>query len=526
MISPKTETELAAIAARLAGDQGLTASGGIVAATDLEALRELIRDGHDPLGVDFIKLRSPERRRELGAVYTPQAIVDAMIEWAMAEPGPAPVRIVDPGSGSGRFLLAAASAFPDARLIAVEIDSLAIAILKANAAVAGFGDRLTIHEGDYRTMALPPIEGRTLFIGNPPYIRHHQIADDAKEWFGETAKRLGFRASKLAGLHIHFFLRTREIARSGDFGAFITSSEWMDVNYGSVLRQMLADGLGGSALHVLNASLHPFEGTMTTGAIACFRVGNRPRTFNVRAVTSLDELKPLTDGTSLEWSAVTKATRWSTLVLPEKRKPAGSIELGELFRVHRGQVTGANAVWIAGPDSKDLPERFLFPAITKAREIFDANGALDRLDTLRKVIDLPLDLDSLPAPERRAVDRFLEWARSRNAHGTYIAKHRRAWWTVGLYKPAPIICTYMARRPPAFVRNSAGARHLNIAHGLYPVESLSDEDLEAVIAYLRRTVTTAEGRTYAGGLVKFEPKEIERLHIPKLDDILNHIAAT
>jgi hypothetical protein len=531
MISPRTENELAAIAARLAGDPNVPDFDVMVDdrsadGADLAKMRETIRNGHDPLGVNFIRLRSPERRRAQGAVYTPRAIVEAMIEWAVGEPGPAPARVIDPGSGSGRFLLAAACAFPKARLIAAEIDPLAIAILRANAIVAGFDDRLTIHFGDYRTMDLPRIDGRTLFIGNPPYIRHHQIPDDAKEWFGETAKRLGFRASKLAGLHIHFFLRTREIARSGDFGAFITSSEWMDVNYGSVLRQMLADGLGGSALHVLNASLHPFEGTMTTGAIACFRVGNRPSTFNVRAVTSLDELKPLADGTSLEWNTVTKATRWSTLVLPGKLKPAGSVELGELFRVHRGQVTGCNAVWVAGPEAKDLPERFLFPAITKAREIFDANGTLDQFDHLRRVIDLPLDLDELTASEHKEVDRFLKWARSRKADETYIARHRRAWWKVGLYKPAPIVCTYMARRPPAFVKNRAGARHLNIAHGLYPVQPLPDEELEAILTYLRQTVTTAEGRTYAGGLVKFEPKEIERLHIPHPENILNHILAT
>jgi len=31
-----------------------------------------------------------------------------------------PVRIVDPGAGSGRFILAAGQAFPDAQLVAIE----------------------------------------------------------------------------------------------------------------------------------------------------------------------------------------------------------------------------------------------------------------------------------------------------------------------------------------------------------------------------------------------------------------------
>ena len=293
------------------------------------------------------------------------------------------------------------------------------------------------------------------------------------------------RASKLAGLHVYFFLRTREIARAGDFGAFITSSEWMDVNYGSVMRTMLADGLGGTALHVLDPASHPFGDALTTAAIACFRVGNRPKKFTVRAVTSLDELKPLAKGKSVAWSTVAKAKRWSTLVRPATRKPAGVIELGELFRVHRGQVTGCNAVWIAGPEAQYLPARFLFPAITRARELFALNGApLDHSHHLRRVIDLPVDLDVLTAAERRAVDRFLKWAKSRDAHSGFVATHRRAWWSVGLREPAPILCTYMARRAPVFIHNKARARHLNIAHGLYPRQPIADDQMTGVLRYL------------------------------------------
>src|SRR6185312_8233944 len=79
---------------------------------------------------------------------------------------------------------------------------------------------------------------------------------------------------------------------------------------------------------------------------------------------------------------------------------------------------------------------------------------------------------------------------------------------------APILATYMARRPPAFVRNLAGARHVNIAHGLYPREPLPPAALDGLAAYLRRSVTRGQGRTYAGGLTKFEPGEMERLPVP------------
>jgi hypothetical protein len=210
---------------------------------------------------------------------------------------------------------------------------------------------------------------------------------------------------------------------------------------------------------------------------------------------------------------------------PAKRKPSGMIELGELFRVHRGQVTGCNAVWIAGDEARDLPARYLVPAITRAREIFMAKGVLRRADHLRRVIELPVDLDELTAAERRHVDRFLKWAKSRNADQSYVAQHRRAWWTVSLREPPPILCTYMARRAPAFVRNIAQARYLNIAHGLYPLQPMTEPELTAVLAYLRDTVGTAEGRTYAGGLVKFEPGEVERLHIPAQAALADYVTA-
>ena len=74
---------------------------------------------------------------------------------------------------------------------------------------------------------------------------------------------------------------------------------------------------------------------------------------------------------------------------------------------------------------------------------------------LRRVIDLPADLDRLEAEERKTVQRFLARARRLGAHESYIARHRNPWWSVGLRAPAPILCTYMARRAPAFVRNAA-----------------------------------------------------------------------
>jgi hypothetical protein len=107
--------------------------------------------------------------------------------------------------------------------------------------------------------------------------------------------------------------------------------------------------------------------------------------------------------------------------------PAGLIELGELFRVHRGQVTGGNAIWIDNEAARDLPKRCKPITITSARELFAAGAALNSTTRLHRVIDLPADLDTLDVDERKAVQRFLAWAMRHGAHESYIAAHRRAW---------------------------------------------------------------------------------------------------
>ncbi|HEY7248452.1 MAG TPA: N-6 DNA methylase [Xanthobacteraceae bacterium] len=525
------ETQLVSLAAALMGN----ATGLSICETKLLACvrpidprlvahaRQHILAGEDVLGATFCSLRSANQRRERGATYTPPPIVRAMVAWAeTAKLGPA--RIVDPGAGSGRFLIAAARHFPKAELHAVEVDPLAALILRANAVVRRFVDRLFVHVLDYRSFALPPIDRPTLFIGNPPYVRHHKIGKRWKNWFAASAKRLGLTASKLAGLHVHFFFKTCELARPGDFGAFITAAEWLDVNYGRVLRQLLLDGLGGTAVHLMDPKAQPFADALTTGAITCFHVGKQQASITMRAVNSLEDLAPLRYGRAVSRDEAARAAKWSVFVGEHKQAPVGFIELGELFRVHRGQVTGSNKVWIDNDAARDVPNRFKPFTVTSARELLAAGAELASSKGLRRVIDLPAELDGLHGEERTALERFLAWARNHGAHEGYVARHRRAWWSVGLRAPAPVLCTYMARRAPVFVLNRVLARHINIAHGLYPREPLSDADLRTVLAYLQSHSSTIGGRTYAGGLIKFEPKELERILLPRLEDIHGYLA--
>ena len=502
-VKPWSDAEVA-----LAGNAG---SATLLTKIKLSSLRDLISAGFDPLGEAFCALRSPADRRENGATFTPGPIVRSMVEWA-ADRG-TPQRIIDPGTGSARFLLQAGESFPHAELIGVDIDPLATLIARANLAVAGFAKRSRIILGDYRRFN-EPVSDRTLYIGNPPYVRHHQIATKWKEWLSDEAEKLGHKASQLAGLHVHFFLATARNARAGDFGAFITAAEWLDVNYGSLVRSLVVGRLGGNSVTVIEPAARPFPDAASTAAITTFEIASKPTSVFFRRVDSLRDLDGLNKGRKVHRDRLITEPRWSYLTRASEKPPEGYVELGELCRVHRGQVTGANDVWIAGPHSEGLPDSVLYRTVTRAREVIAAEGILRDAAKLRCVIDIPVDLDELESSERRAVDRFIKIAREKGANTGYVASHRKAWWSVGLRSPAPIISTYMARRAPAFVLNKADARHINIAHGLYPRDPMTERARTSLVRFLQTNISQRSGRTYAGGLTKFEPREMERLIVP------------
>lgn len=515
-------TTLVSVARLLIGEGEMTrqelevvSSHTVVICEDLVlAARSAIQAGTDPLGAAYCLIKSPKERRGAGQTFTPIEAVTGMFSWAEAQGDIA--RIIDPGAGSGRYVLYGLRRNARAYGIAAEMDPLVALLLRANAFALGVQDRLQIHLGDYRALQLPPIEGRTLFIGNPPYVRHHEISADWKDWYSDSLKALGHASSQLAGLHLHFFVKTLALARPGDLGCFITAAEWLDVNYGQSLRDLMTNGLGGRAVFVVSPEVPIFGDALVTACITCFAPGSQDGEIEFKNIDSAEQLLDLSGGHFADKIRAKEERSWSVLLRNrDVVQHDGFVNLGDLFKVRRGQVTGKNSVWVTRDNRFGLPEEFLIPSITDAADIIGApNNRIEDLARLRRVIDLPSSLEELDGDRRSAILEFLKWAQAEDADKGYIARHRKPWWRVNMKDVPQIVVTYMGRRPPVFAINTAGASLINVAHGLYPKMQLEEGTLETLVAWLNRNVSKDSGRVYAGGLTKFEPSEVMRLQIP------------
>ena len=465
---------------------------------------------YDAIGAAVCARMPGADRRSRGITLTPQWLVELMLRRLVSHGSFE--NIVDAGAGSGRFCIAAARLFPSARIWAVERDDDMCAALRANLAAQGLEYRVHVVQGDYRDVPLP-LKGRTAFVGNPPFVRHHDIEPAWKRWYATAMAQLGQKASQLAGLHLHFMARTAQVARSGDRVCLVTSAEWLDNGYGASWRRLLSSPSAPMSLAGLWVA--PPQQAVFPDALVSALVLEAACGASAAVSVGLIAGQALQTSRVLPLSQLAAVSRWTELCQTEIDAPAVGVELGELFRVTRGQVTGLNQAWVLTPQSDLLPQRLTVAVVTRAKEIIDGTveGA-DALLRLRRLPNLPADLSQLPESAQASVKAFLARAHAQGAADGYVARQRRAWYALDP-RPAPAaMVSYMGRRPPVFRTNPHGASYLNIAHGLYPRQEMPAAQLQRVLDHLNTHTRMGAGRMYGGGMAKFEPSDVSRLRIP------------
>lgn len=508
----------------LAEEQQVAWSAGILPPPGLvDSIRQGINRGEDPLGEALSGLRSPVARRLQGAIYTPPSIVRSMVAWTVAQDV---ATVVDPGCGSGRFAAEAVRQRPELEIYAVDSDPVASLITRCVLACLGHKHSSVVNT-NFLIWNLPQVPGRVGVVGNPPYVRHHDIGPEGKRWGREASSRLGVPWSGLAGLHVLFTMAAALQMRDEDVLCFITSAEWLDVRYGVVLRALLREQPRLQAISILDPRSSAFSDAMTTASIFCAKQAAENTKISARVVNEVVGFAQL-DGDSriVSLEDLLAAGRWTTLVRgnePE-RDSADLVPLGAIARVSRGVATGSNGFFVLAKEEAEARgiEGFVRPALTSAEEIFLSDGTVRVSSKTKYVLDIPLTLGD-GALSHAALGKYLAEGQKRGASERYLSKQRKYWWVLSPDVP-PIVATYMARRPPAFALNPDGAAILNVCHGLYPRIELNSRQLWGLVCYLNGLGEKLDGagRTYHGGLHKFEPREMEAILVPPVERLADY----
>ena len=75
-------------------------------------------------------------------------------------------------------------------------------------------------------------------VGNPPYVRQEKVEKKDKARFGQICSDAwpGLRLSGRSDLHCYFWPAAARLLKEGGYFGFLTSSSWMDVEYGFALQ--------------------------------------------------------------------------------------------------------------------------------------------------------------------------------------------------------------------------------------------------------------------------------------------------
>jgi adenine-specific DNA-methyltransferase len=479
-------------------------------------------DGVDVVGRAYERLLSGEHRRSAGQFFTPFWAGELMASWLYERPVK---RLLDPGVGSGSLLIQAGrhASRGNAQLIGIDSDPLAIRMAEANKKLRRIRN-FRLSQGDF-LLSDPPTKPDAMIV-NPPYSRHHSIDPVVKAAVhNDFERRLGLRLSRLSALHVLFLVRALETSTEDARIAFITPSDWLDVNYGAKVKQFLLETAHVDAIILFEAGHLFFDNVLTTAAITFIDKGadrSQP-TKIVRLGQNLprpDDVMRMLQTRRSQYVDIVRLENGQKWSRPATQRAAGT-RLGDVARIRRGIATGCNRFFVISEARRrelGLSESDLRLCATNPRAI--KGQRLTKHDLKTMPDDMPRWVIDRSDPDAEAMDtplgRYLRAGRSEfGANGGFLASRRTPWYRLEQRGDCPILFSYFNRERPRFVRNTAGAVPLNNWLIVEPKSSVDPDLLYATLTSddVMKSLA-AHARVYGGGLWKLEPSELMEIRLP------------
>lgn len=477
-----------------------------------------------------------EHRKKLGQFFTPPAVACAMVRWACARQ---PASFLDPAVGPGIFIgqLALTDCSPRARVVGTDIDPEVLPMARARLPAGRF-ESLDLRPADFLEAS---IDGTfDAIVCNPPYIRHHD-AKLPERVFRRFETQFNTRLSRLTNVYCLFLLRITKLLSATGRAAVITPTEFLNADFGRAVKQVLIQGNAFRGFVVFDYAASVFDGILSTATITLFDAAEPSDTVMISKANDADAVEtafePFQNGgpraaspavtvESILRTDLDPAAKWSTSAARvASRRPGHALSQLSNFAVcQRGIATGANAYFTLTRDEAstwNLPDDLLRPCIVKAAQARKPDFTPADYEALAASGRKCLILDAMPRDVPR-IRKYLDHGTALGIHRRYLTRTRRVWFIMEQRRPADLLVTVFGRKRLRFVRNSAGVLNLTAFHAVY-MKPAYRRFVGYLLCYFHSAAAACacacEHRVYGDGLLKFEPKDVERLYVPDLDAV-------
>ena len=480
-------------------------------------------------------LKREERRRSLGAFYTPSVLSKLLCGWAIQHKDQV---VLEPSFGGCTFLEEISSRFielgsnsPLQKVYGCDIDKNAFLKLESL--------KITGCENNFIQEDFLLLEHKTFFegkadvvIGNPPYIGNSQIGADQRRAVEKWKSTHGFEIDARSSLWVYFFIHSLSFLEEGGRLAFVLPGSFLSADYSKKVHKLLKDRFSNCLIISLAERIFISEGAEertvilladgfreSTVCSCVMKIANAPRLSNLPDLflawegnkSDFYDFDVLGLGSFIERNA-TNQFKGLSLRVP-------NIELGSIAKVSIGIVTGDTKFFIKTlTDWRELgiSENFLKFVVPKIKGISGVNLTRSQVETLigsdLRCLLLDTEQESLSADVLLYLNRYPP---EKRILATYTK--RSTWHQPDDHKIPDGFFTFLTHNGPRLILNNAKVNCTNSVHRMFFKEKVDSVRAKLIALSMLSTFTQVHaeiiGRPCGSGALKLEPKDALQLRV-------------
>lgn len=285
-----------------------------------------------------------------------------------------------------------------------------------------------------------------------------------------------------------------------------------------------------------------FNDALVSSAIVWFENKKSSKKNQVRFTVGSSITQPRYEK-EISLKILDKETKWTRFPIQSQRFKKNSLKLGDFFTIKRGIATGDNKFFIISHtqiEQLNLPMEYFRPILPSPRhlnksEIYADQKGYPKIKQQLFVLDCKLPIETIKESYPNLYI-YLKEGIKKGVTERYLCKSRKIWYAQESRKESMFYCTYIGRsdkkgkNPFRFILNHSKAIVSNSYLILYPKSNLQNQiDANPMLSYqiikALNQITSRnmidEGRVYGGGMYKLEPKELSKVLVNDLNNLLD-----
>ncbi len=476
-----------------------------------------------------------------GGYYTPQRIAEFLSRWAITKDTK---KVLEPSCGDGNFVEAAIRQFNKlgiegealkGRIKGIELLEEEALKAKSRAKDLGLNSTTVVNSDFFHYLESNGTDKYDVVLGNPPFIRYQNFPEEHRTLAIAMMETLGLKPNKLTNIWVPFLVISASLLTAKGKLAMVIPAELFQVKYAAETRVFLSNFFDRITIITFKKLVFA-DIQQEVVLLLCEKKAEHGKGIRAIECEGIDDLETMDFDAinNLPVKSIDHTTeKWTKYFLNEDeinllkrlRNDFRVTSCGDMMSVDVGLVTGRNEFFMLTQSQVRQwgLEQYTIQVVSKSNQLkgiifsdIDFNENSEAEKSIYLFIPPNVDFEELP----EACQKYILYGEKEEFHTGYKCRTRKRWYiTPSLWSPDGFALRQV-NDYPKLVLNETGAASTDTIHRVKFKEGI-DRNLLTISFINSLTFAFSEitGRSYGGGVMTFEPTEIEEIKMPVLKEL-------